>query len=429
MTDFEGLGLNQPILRALKEIDYTQPTPIQEQTIPPLLEGRDILGIAQTGTGKTASFALPMLNRLTKNPARATSRCPRGLILAPTRELAVQISDNIRTYAKHLHLRTLIVCGGMSIRPQIAQMAKGVHILVATPGRLLDLMNQGHVSLNEVEFFVLDEGDRMLDMGFQRDLQKITAKLPSVRQTALFSATMPKTVSHLANDLLKDPVKIEVMPQATTAEKVSQQVLFVAKDLKRNLLIDLMGDSGFKRVLVFTRTKHGADRVSKHLQQSGITSDAIHGNKAQNARQRALASFKAGAIRVLVATDIAARGIDVDDVTHVINFDLPNEPDSYVHRIGRTARNGASGSALSFCDPSERVYLKDIEKTIRQPVPVNEDHAYHRTGSAANTPRPNNGGQRNGQNNNGKPGGQTAGKPGGQRRRSRRAGYQSKSAA
>ncbi len=427
MTDFEGLGLNQPILRALKEIDYTQPTPIQEQTIPPLLEGRDILGIAQTGTGKTASFALPMLNRLTKNPARATRGCPRGLILAPTRELAVQISDNIRTYSKHLHLRTLIVCGGMSIRPQIMQMNKGVHILVATPGRLLDLMNQGHVSLSEVEFFVLDEGDRMLDMGFQRDLQKITAKLPAARQTALFSATMPKTVSHLANGLLKDPVKIEVMPQATTAEKVSQQVLFVAKDLKRNLLIDLMGDSGFKRVLVFTRTKHGADRVSKHLQQSGITSDAIHGNKAQNARQRALASFKAGAIRVLVATDIAARGIDVEDVTHVINFDLPNEPDSYVHRIGRTARNGASGSALSFCDPSERVYLKDIEKTIRQPVPVNEDHAYHRTGSANNAPRPNNGGQRNGQNN-----GQNNGKPGGdasKRRRPRRSGFQSKSAA
>tara|TARA_R110000787_G_scaffold274979_1_gene383313 strand:- start:155057 stop:156343 length:1287 start_codon:yes stop_codon:yes gene_type:complete len=428
MTDFEGLGLNQPILRALKEIDYTQPTPIQEQTIPALLEGRDILGIAQTGTGKTASFALPMLNRLTKNPARATRGCPRGLILAPTRELAVQISDNIRTYAKYLHLRTLIVCGGMSIRPQIMQMNKGVHILVATPGRLLDLMNQGHVSLSEVEFFVLDEGDRMLDMGFQRDLQKITAKLPAARQTALFSATMPKTVSHLANGLLNDPVKVEVMQQATTAEKVSQQVLFVAKDLKRNLLIDLMGDSGFKRVLVFTRTKHGADRVSKHLQQSGITSDAIHGNKAQNARQRALASFKTGAIRVLVATDIAARGIDVDGVTHVINFDLPNEPDSYVHRIGRTARNGASGSALSFCDPSERVYLKDIEKTIRQPVPVNEDHAYHRTGSANNAPRPNNGGQRNGQNN-GKPGGDNAGKPGGQRRRSRRSGFQSKTAA
>ena len=406
MTDFEGLGLNQPILRALKEIDYTQPTPIQEQTIPALLEGRDILGIPQTGTGKTASFA----------------------ILAPTRELAVQISDNIRTYAKYLHLRTLIVCGGMSIRPQIMQMNKGVHILVATPGRLLDLMNQGHVSLSEVEFFVLDEGDRMLDMGFQRDLQKITAKLPAARQTALFSATMPKTVSHLANGLLNDPVKVEVMQQATTAEKVSQQVLFVAKDLKRNLLIDLMGDSGFKRVLVFTRTKHGADRVSKHLQQSGITSDAIHGNKAQNARQRALASFKTGAIRVLVATDIAARGIDVDGVTHVINFDLPNEPDSYVHRIGRTARNGASGSALSFCDPSERVYLKDIEKTIRQPVPVNEDHAYHRTGSANNAPRPNNGGQRNGQNN-GKPGGDNAGKPGGQRRRSRRSGFQSKTAA
>ncbi|GAB6053276.1 DEAD/DEAH box helicase [Magnetospira thiophila] len=377
MTDFAGLNLAQPILRAVLEEGYTTPTPIQAKSVPPLLLGSDLLGVAQTGTGKTAAFALPLLNRLAAHDERPVRNHPRALILAPTRELAGQIADSLRTYGRHINLRTTVVFGGVSIRPQIQAMAQGVHILVATPGRLMDLMNQGHVKLDQIEVFILDEADRMLDMGFIRDVKKIAATLPHRRQTVLFSATMPASVQVLADGLLKNPVKVEVAPAATTAEKVEQRVLFVAKDKKRALLEDLLNDESIKRVLIFTRTKHGADRVAKHLHMAGVRSDAIHGNKAQNARTRALNGFRSGQIRALVATDIAARGIDVDGVTHVINFELPNDPESYVHRIGRTARAGATGIAISFCDHEEHAYLRDIEKVIRQTVPVFADHPYH----------------------------------------------------
>jgi ATP-dependent RNA helicase RhlE len=377
MTDFAGLELAQPILRAISEEGYTTPTPIQSKAIRPLLEGRDLLGVAQTGTGKTAAFALPLLHRLAGARGNPQRNRPRALILAPTRELAGQINDSLRTYGRHLDLRTAVIFGGVSARPQIQALARGIHVLVATPGRLLDLMNQGHVRLDAVEVFILDEADRMLDMGFIRDVKKIVAAVPAQRQTALFSATMPGSVQSLASGLLRDPVRVEAAPAATTVEKVEQKVFFVPKDKKRALLSELLKDKAIERVLIFTRTKHGANRVAKHLLQNGVSSDAIHGNKAQNARQRALDGFRSGNIRALVATDIAARGIDVDGVTHVINFELPNEPESYVHRIGRTARAGAAGIAISFCDHEERAYLRDIEKTIRQSIPVVEDHPHH----------------------------------------------------
>jgi ATP-dependent RNA helicase RhlE len=377
MTDFSGLELAQPLIRAISDEGYTTPSPIQEKSIPALLKGKDLLGVAQTGTGKTAAFALPLLHRLAASGEKSLPRRPRALILAPTRELAGQINDSLRAYGRNVPLRSTAVFGGASIRPQIKLLAKGVHIIVATPGRLLDLMNQGYLQLDAVEVFVLDEADRMLDMGFIPDVKKITAALPQRRQTVMFSATMPKSIQGLADGLLKEPVRVQVAPGATTAEKVDQKVFFVAKDKKRALISELMADEAIERVLVFTRTKHGADRVARHLDQCGIKSDAIHGNKSQNARQRALNSFRSGKIRALVATDIAARGIDVDGVTHVINFDLPNEPESYVHRIGRTARAGAKGIAISFCDHEERGYLRDIEKVIRQSVPVNEDHPFH----------------------------------------------------
>lgn len=400
MTDFSGLNLAQPILRALSDEGYTTPTPIQEKSIPPLVEGRDLLGVAQTGTGKTASFALPILQGFATQSRKARPNRPYALILAPTRELAGQITDSLRNYGRHLHLRIQTVFGGTSMRPQITGMAKGAHILVATPGRLMDLMKQRHVQLDGIEVFVLDEADRMLDMGFIGDVKRIAQVLPANRQTVLFSATMPKTVEGLAGELLNDPVRVEVAPAATTAEKVEQRVLFVAKDNKRALLCDLMNDEGIERVLIFTRTKHGADRVARHLHQAGVASDAIHGNKAQNARQRALKGFRDGRIRALVATDIAARGIDVDGVTHVINFDLPNDPESYVHRIGRTARAGASGIAISFCAHDERGNLKDIERCIRQPLPTFEEHPYHAAdiaNSVANDTGPGNRGQSRGQ--------------------------------
>jgi ATP-dependent RNA helicase RhlE len=385
MTDFSGLELAQPLLRAIAEEGYTTPSPIQGKSIPSLLQGKDLLGVAQTGTGKTAAFSLPLLHHIGEDCGKPVSRSPLALILAPTRELAGQINDSLKTYSRHMRIRSAVVFGGVSIRPQIKMMTSGVHILVATPGRLLDLMNQGYVHLDKIEYLILDEADRMLDMGFVHDVKKITAAVPKDRQTMLFSATMPKTVQGLASSLLRDPVRVEVAPAATTAEKVEQQVLFVSKDNKRALLTKLLDDKNIKRVLVFTRTKHRANRVVKHLQQKGIESDAIHGNKAQNARQRALDGFKSGTIRVLVATDIAARGIDVDGVTHVINFELPNEPESYVHRIGRTARAGADGIAISFCDHEERNYLRDIEKTIRQSVTVVEDHPWHAADVAAMT--------------------------------------------
>ena len=377
MNNFSGLELAPPLLRAISDEGYSTPSPIQEKSIPALLKGKDLLGVAQTGTGKTAAFSLPLLHRIAATGNKSLPRSPRALILAPTRELAGQINDSLRAYGRNLPLRSFAVFGGASIRPQIKLLAKGVHIIVATPGRLLDLMNQGHIQLDAVEVFILDEADRMLDMGFIPDVKKITAALPQWRQTIMFSATMPKSIQGLADGLLKEPVRVEVSPGATTAEKVEQKVLFVAKEKKRALISELMTDKNIKRVLVFTRTKHGADRVARHLDQSGIKSVAIHGNKSQNARQRALDSFRSGKIRALVATDIAARGIDVDGVTHVINFDLPNEPESYVHRIGRTARAGEKGIALSFCDHEERGYLRDIERVIHQSVPVKKDHSFH----------------------------------------------------
>ncbi|NQW01265.1 MAG: DEAD/DEAH box helicase [Rhodospirillales bacterium] len=380
MRKFAELGLNPPILRAVEEAGYTEMTPIQTQAIPSILEGRDLIGVAQTGTGKTAAFALPIIQKLLKGEGKRSPKTTRSLILAPTRELAVQIGDNVNAYGKYLHLRSCLVYGGVSDKPQIKALQAGVDILIATPGRLLDLMGQGYIGLQDVEFLVLDEADRMLDMGFIRDIKKIIEKLPKQRQTVLFSATMPNSVKSLANGILRDPIRVEVTPAATTVEKITQHVFMVPKNRKRDLLAHVLKDSAISRVLIFTRTKHGANKVAKNLEDLGISSSAIHGNKSQNARQKALNEFRSGSIRALVATDVAARGIDVDGVTHVINFELPNEPDSYVHRIGRTARAGASGVSLSFCDHEERGYLRDIEKTIRQEVPMIEDHPYHMEG-------------------------------------------------
>jgi len=380
MRKFAELDLNKSILRAVEEGGYEEMTPIQSQAIPAVLEGKDLIAVAQTGTGKTAAFSLPIIQRLVKGEGKRESKTVRSLVLAPTRELAVQIAENIQAYGKYLHLRTTLVYGGASAKPQIKALLPGVDILVATPGRLLDLVNQGHTSLAGVETLVLDEADRMLDMGFIRDLKKIVAMLPKARQTLLFSATMPASVEQLAKSILRSPERIEVAPAATTAEKVEQHVLMVPKANKRALLTHILKNKDIKRVLVFTRTKHGANRVARHLGQLGVPSSAIHGNKSQNARQKALTHFRSGDIRALVATDVAARGIDVDGVTHVINFDLPNEPESYVHRIGRTARAGATGVSLSFCDHEERPYLRDIEKTIRQQIPMMEDHPFHMQG-------------------------------------------------
>ena len=398
MTKFIDTGLREAVLRAVNESGYTDMTPIQSQAIPSILEGGDLIGVAQTGTGKTAAFSLPIIQLLLKGEGQRKHKVARSLILAPTRELAVQIAENVRVYSKHVHLRTALVYGGASAKPQIKSMQAGVDILIATPGRLLDLMNQGFISLREVEFLVLDEADRMLDMGFIRDIKKIIAELPRTRQTVLFSATMPRSVEQLANSILRNPKRVEVAPAATTAEKVDQYVLMVPKNRKRNLLAHVLQDEKIKRVLVFTRTKHGANKVAQNLDKLGITTGAIHGNKSQNARQKALNDFRSGKIRALIATDVAARGIDVDGITHVINYELPNEPESYVHRIGRTARAGATGVSLSFCDHEERAYLRDIEKTIRQQVPMMEDHPFHLEGmdlsqisNNSGKPRPNRG--------------------------------------
>jgi ATP-dependent RNA helicase RhlE len=377
MTTFTELKLSAPLLQALATEGYETPTPIQAQAIPPLLDGRDLLGIAQTGTGKTAAFALPLLHRLTSTDRRAAPRSVRALILTPTRELCVQILDSFRSYGRHLRLSRAAVYGGVSQGPQVQTLARGVDVLVATPGRLLDLMNQGQVRFDSLEAFVLDEADRMLDMGFIVPVKRIIARLPKDRQTLLFSATMPQDVTGLATSLLKEPVRVEVTPVATTAERISQRVHFVEKANKRALLESLLSDRAIARALVFTRTKHGANKVAEHLGRAGVRADAIHGNKSQNARQKALNDFRNGKVRVLVATDIAARGIDVDGITHVINFDLPNEPESYVHRIGRTARAGNDGIAISFCDAEERGFLRDIERTIRQQVSVDADHPFH----------------------------------------------------
>ncbi|OJH42745.1 DEAD/DEAH box helicase [Cystobacter ferrugineus] len=372
---FEDLKLAESLLRAVKEEGYNTPTPIQQQAIPHVLEGKDVLGCAQTGTGKTAAFTLPILQRLFvgRPPPPARGRPIRALVLSPTRELAAQIGDSVRAYGRYTGLTSAVIFGGVGQSAQEQTLRQGVDILVATPGRLLDLMNQGFVSYKALEVFVLDEADRMLDMGFIHDVKRVIAALPRPRQTLFFSATMPPEIQGLANSILVKPVRVEVAPVSTTAETIDQRLYFVEKEQKRGLLVHLLNsDQGIQRALVFTRTKHGANRVARHLESAGIGAEPIHGNKSQNARERALAAFKSGACRVLVATDIAARGIDIDGISHVINFDLPNIPETYVHRIGRTGRAGAAGIALSFCDSEERAYLKDIERTIRRRVPVVE---------------------------------------------------------
>ncbi len=368
LSDFDGLGLAEPLIRALSADGYERPTPIQRRAIPSLLEGRDLLGIAQTGTGKTAAFALPILHHLSAFGTKPESRRPRALILAPTRELAGQIGDSFSTYGRNMRLSHYVVYGGVGHGPQIQALAKGVDVLIATPGRLIDLAGQHAVRFDDVMHLVLDEADRMLDMGFIRDIRKIVALLPKERQTILTSATMAPEISRLAHDILKDPVRVEVAPQGQTVDTIEQRVHFVDAGAKRALLASLLRDSKLSRVIVFTRTKHGANRVTESLAKAGIVAEAIHGNKSQNARERTLAGFKGGQVRVLVATDIAARGLDIDDVSHVVNFDVPNEPESYVHRIGRTARAGATGTAVTFCAPDERGQLKDIERLIRRPL-------------------------------------------------------------
>src|SRR5436190_23656104 len=369
LSNFSDFGLLPPILDALAAEGYDNPTPIQSQAIPQVLAGRDLCGIAQTGTGKTAAFALPMLQLLSKRAQRTPARSCRALVLAPTRELASQIAQSFKSYGSRLPLSTAVVFGGVPLGPQQRRLGTGVDILVATPGRLLDLIDRRALSLSGVQILVLDEADRMLDLGFIHALKRIVKMLPRPRQTLLFSATMPRTIAALSEEYLNDPVKIVVTPPATTVERVDQAVTFVPSERKRELLATLLSASHFERVLVFTRTKHGADKVVRHLSQAGIEAVAIHGNKSQPQRERALAGFRAGHTRVLVATDIASRGIDVEGVSHVVNFELPNVPEDYVHRIGRTARAGAAGRAISFCSDEERPYLRDIEKLTRVQIP------------------------------------------------------------
>jgi len=370
LNSFSELGLAAPIARALAEENYTTPTPIQSQAIPPVMSGRDLVGIAQTGTGKTAAFALPILNHLATNRGKLERKSARILVLSPTRELSGQIADAFKTYGRHLKLSTALAIGGVNIGRQIKALQNGVDILVATPGRLLDLVNSKAIRLDRIEFFVLDEADRMLDMGFIGDIKKIAKMVPENRQTLFFSATMPNEIEHLVAQFLKEPVRVAVTPVAKTADKVEQRVIFIEKNGKTGLLIETLKSEPIDRALVFTRTKHGADKVVKSLENAGISTQAIHGNKSQNQRERALGMFRAGKIRILIATDIAARGIDVDGVSHVINFDMPNLPESYVHRIGRTARAGAEGIAISFVANDERAFLRDIERLTKITIPT-----------------------------------------------------------
>jgi len=380
---FDQLHLIEPLLRAVRDEGYTNPTPIQEAAIPDLIAGRDLLGCAQTGTGKTAAFALPIIQRFAAQRKKVSPRGARALILTPTRELAAQISDSFKIYSRHIHLSRTVIFGGVGQMPQVRSMSRGVDVLVATPGRLLDLMGQGHVRLSSLEIFVLDEADRMLDMGFIHDVRRIIASLPQRRQSLFFSATMPQEIVRLADSMLSDPVKVEVDPQASTVERVDQKVMFVARGDKRDLLAHVLSDISVTKALVFTRTKHGADKVVRQLGHDRVKAEAIHGNKSQTNRTRALDNFRRGHTRVLVATDIAARGIDVESISHVVNYDLPNIAESYVHRIGRTARAGNDGVAVSFCDLEERPYLKDIERLIGQKVPVEEAHPWHVQGAVA----------------------------------------------
>ncbi|HET7679129.1 MAG TPA: DEAD/DEAH box helicase [Xanthobacteraceae bacterium] len=372
MTTFAEFGLAEAITRALTEEKYVTPTPIQTQTVPLAMTGGDIIGIAQTGTGKTAAFALPILNRLATNPARPERKTCRVLVLSPTRELSGQILDSFRAYGRHLRLQTALAIGGVPMGRQVRDLMNGLHILVATPGRLLDLVQQNALRLSGVEVLVLDEADRMLDMGFINDIRKIVAKTPAQRQTLMFSATMPKEIAELASQMLKNPQKVAVTPEATTVERIDQRVIHLDHGAKSEVLSEILRAEKVNRALVFTRTKHGADKVVRALNKSGIAAEAIHGNKSQNQRERVLASFRDGRVRTLVATDIAARGIDVDGISHVINYDLPNVPESYVHRIGRTARAGAEGIAISFCSRDEAPFLRDIERLIRITIPSSD---------------------------------------------------------
>lgn len=374
---FEKLNLIEPIQRALKTEGYEKPTPIQEQAIPIILQRKDLLGCAQTGTGKTAAFAIPIIQILhnSQNPAKGKRKI-KALIVTPTRELAIQIGESFSAYGRHAGLRHTVIFGGVGERPQTDALRQGIDILIATPGRLLDLMNQGYVDLRNLELFVLDEADRMLDMGFIHDVKRIIAELPRERQSLFFSATMPSDIVKLSQTILNNPEKVEVTPESTTAEKVEQWIFMVNYADKRSLLLHLLRKPEIVSALVFTRTKHGADKVVQFLQKNGHQAQAIHGNKSQNARQKALSDFKSGKIRVLVATDIAARGIDVDDLSHVINYEIPNIPETYVHRIGRTGRAGQSGIAFSFCDNTEILFLRDIQRLISQTIPVVEDHPY-----------------------------------------------------
>ncbi|HVY58982.1 MAG TPA: DEAD/DEAH box helicase [Xanthobacteraceae bacterium] len=372
MSSFPEFGLADPILRALAEENYITPTPIQAQTLPAAMSGRDVVGIAQTGTGKTAAFALPILHRLGVQRPRPERKTCRVLVLSPTRELSGQILESFRAYGRHLGVSTALAIGGVSMGRQVRALLPGVDILVATPGRLLDLVRGNALRLDRVEFLVLDEADRMLDMGFIHDIRKIVAKLPARRQTLFFSATMPKAIAELAGQMLRDPARVAVTPVASTAERVEQRIIHLDRAAKPSVLADVLKKEPVERALVFTRTKHGADKVVRQLAKAGIAAEAIHGNKSQNQRERVLAAFRNGELNTLVATDIAARGIDVDGISHVVNYDLPNVPESYVHRIGRTARAGAAGTAISFCDAEEVPYLRAIEKLIRMAIPATD---------------------------------------------------------
>jgi ATP-dependent RNA helicase RhlE len=372
---FNELHLHPSILKAVEEEGYKNPTPIQQQAIPPILKNHDVLGCAQTGTGKTAAFAMPILHKLEQRP-RSERKKISALILTPTRELAIQIDESFKTYGKYLDVRSLVIFGGVGQQPQVNALQRGTDVLIATPGRLLDLITQGFIDLREISLFVLDEADRMLDMGFIHDVRKVLRVLPEKRQNLFFSATMAPEILALAGSILFEPIKVEVTPVSSTAELINQSVYFVDKGNKNALLVDIIDELSAPSILVFTRTKYGADKLAKHLNRNGIKADAIHGDKSQNNRQKALSAFKDKSIRVMVATDIAARGIDIEEMEMVINYELPNIPETYVHRIGRTGRAGRSGQAISLCDYEEKAYLKDIEKIIHQSIPVREGHAY-----------------------------------------------------
>jgi ATP-dependent RNA helicase RhlE len=379
-SSFRDFELNESLLRALAEEKYQIPTPIQARTIPPVMAGRDVIGIAQTGTGKTAAFALPILHRMSADPRPATRRNCRVLVLSPTRELSGQILDNFRIYGRHLRISATLAIGGVPIGKQVRALLGGVDVLVATPGRILDLVKSNALRLGEVDCLVLDEADRMLDMGFIHDIRKIVAKLPHARQTLMFSATMPRAIADLAAQMLRDPVKVAVAPVASTAERIEQRVIRVDRPAKASALIDVLRQEAIDRALIFTRTKHGADKVARLLNHAGIAAEAIHGNKSQGQRERVLAAFRKGSVKTLVATDIAARGIDVDGISHVVNFDVPNMPETYVHRIGRTARAGAEGVAISLCDGEEVPFIRDIEKLIRMSIPMSDRRNHHPRG-------------------------------------------------